>query len=78
MSSEYAQIMRPHHGLIRNTMARYGGIGLGFRQFAKRFRRITCFTAHHDIRLAVDQAGEARAHERMVVHEQDALLLLRG
>ena len=31
MSSEYAEFVRPHYGLIRNTMARYAGMGLGFR-----------------------------------------------
>jgi putative nucleotidyltransferase with HDIG domain len=32
LSSEYAELVRPHYGLIRNTVARYGGIGLGFRR----------------------------------------------
>src|SRR5439155_171332 len=55
-----------------------GHIGFALRNGLQRSRRALCLAADHEIRLLVDQGGQPFAHQRMVVHQKDLLLLTEG
>ncbi len=45
----------------------------GLGQFAEGLGGVARFAADHEVGLALDELAQARAHERVVVHQQDLL-----